>query len=337
MIKKGQNDISSEYLKGSDLAEREQEVLEDVSRNTGFVAIELIGRSTWWGSSEIGAFHYVGTFERKRAVLKIQGVKPAVSEIYMIESFSNVNTSKVLRPPHLYASLPWNDEKKYEALILEYVGGEKVIQTPTTDLQVRNFFELYRNYRDNCLHSPWIDKPESTISSEIVEKFKRWRKASFKIYPEHPLRKDEDTDLIDTAVKLLEKEYIGIEPEFMHGHLSESDLYEVGDQVVILSNLYWSWRQPFYDAVFGFHWFMYHLNSVEDITPEEIEQQRAKWVSEIEALPQVQSTEGRRMLDLALLERAVAGLNLDSLSIDPHRPTAAYLVESTRNQVVQLL
>lgn len=337
MTRKEQNEISHRYLEGSDLGEREQEVLKDASARTGFVATELIGRSAWWGSSEIGAFHYAGTFDGKEAVLKIQGVKPSVSEIYMIESFAATNRSEVIRPPHLYASIPWNDEKRYEALVLEFIDGQKVIQTPTTEVQVRRFFELYRDYRDKCLHSPWVDKPKGTISAGIVEKFKRWREASFKIYPEHPLRKDSDIDLIDTAVKKLELGYEGVEPEFMHGHFSEGDLYQVGDQVVVLSNLYWSWRQPFYDAIFGYHWFMYRLNIVGGITPEEVEQQRTIWLSEIETLPQAQSEEGRRLLNLALLERAAAGLNLDGLISDPNKPISAYLMESTRNQIRKLL
>lgn len=337
MTKKEQNEISHGYLKGSDLGGREQEVLKDASTKTGFVSTELIGRSAWWGSSEIGAFHCAGTFDGKKAVLKIQGVRPSISEIYMIESFAGVNKSRVIRPPHLYASLPWDEEKRYEALVLEFIDGKKIIQTPTTEAQVRRFFELYRDYRGNCLQSPWVDKPEGTISAGIVEKFKRWRETSFKIYPEHQLRKDSDIDLIDAAVKKLEVGYEGIEPEFMHGHFSEGDLYQVRDQVVVLSNLYWSWRQPLYDAIFGYHWFMYHLNIVDGIKPEEVEQQRAMWLSEIRTLPQTQIKAGEKLLNLALLERAAAGLNLDGLSSDPNKPISAYLLEATRDQIKELL
>jgi len=274
---KKQNEVSFGFLKGSDLGEREQEVLEDAAARTGFVPDRLIGRSAWWGSSEIGAFHWAGKFEGKRAVLKIQGVRPSVSEIYMIESFARNNKSKVIRPPFLYASIPWDEQRHYEALILEHIDGPKIIQTPTTTPQVKHFFELYLDYRQNCRHSPWVEKYEDSLSAHIADQFERWRDTSSKIYPNHPFRKEEDSSLIDSAVELLIREYKEVEPEYMHGHFSENDLYQVGDKVVVLSNLYWSWRQPLYDAVFGYHWFIYHLNTVERITSKMIEEQIVKF------------------------------------------------------------
>ena len=86
---------------------------------------KLVSRSAWWGSSEIGAFHYAGEFEGKKAVIKIQGVKPSLSEIYMIDSFTQTNESKIIRPPYLYTHLPWDDQKRYEALVLEFIEGQR--------------------------------------------------------------------------------------------------------------------------------------------------------------------------------------------------------------------
>lgn len=332
--KNEQNEVGHNYLQGLDLAEREEEVLADASRRTGFVPDKLVSRSSWWGSWEIGAFHYAGEFEGKKAVLKIQGVKPSLSEIYLINSFANVNKSKLVRPPHLYASLDWDEEKRYEALVLEFIEGNRVVQTPATAAEIQKFFEIYENYRANCLQAPWVDRPDRTISEGIVSAFVKWRETSFKIYPSHPLREDSDKDLIDKAVAVLEKGYQGVKPEFMHGHFSERDLYQVGDQVVILSNLYWSWRQPLYDAIFGYHWFMYHLNTVDGITPKEVEAQRKLWLDKIKS--QVHGN-NKRLLNLALLERATAGLNLDALSADPNKPITRYLFESTREQMQELI
>lgn len=337
MTNRKQNEISHGYLKGSDLKEREQEVLADASRKTGFVPTQLVGRSAWWGSSEIGAFHYAGTLKGKKAVLKIQGVRPSISEIEMVEAFAKANKSKVIRPPHLYASLPWDEEKRYEALILESIEGSRIVESPTTKDQIKRFFELYRDYQNNCLGSPWVDRPEERVSAVLADRFTKWREMSYKIYPNHPLRKDSDVDLINMAVKKLEQEYQKVEPKFMHGHFSDGDLYQVGDQVVVLSNLYWSWRPPFYDAVFGYHWFMYHLSAVEKISPRKIEEQRNIWLSEIHALPQIQGFEGKKLLNLALLERAAAGLNLDGLSTDPKKPISNYLLETTRDGIGKLL
>ncbi len=332
---KKQNEISLKFLEGSDLLEREQDVLKDASQRTGFIPTKLLQRSSWWTSKEIGAFHYLGNYKGKEAVLKIQGIKPETSEIYMIESFARTNKSKILRPPHLYASLPWDDERKYEALILEYVDGERIISTPTNNSEVDKFFELYKDYRANCLNIPWIDKLNETISQKIEKNFSKWRDSSFKLYPSHPLREEGDKDLIDEAVKILIREYQRVEPEFQHPHLTESDLMQMSDQVVVGSNLYWGWRAPLYDAIFGYHWFKYHLADVENITVDKVAEQISLWLSRIESLPEVK--ENQKLFKLAMLERYTAGLNLDALSVDLKSPVAKYLVDFTREGVKNLI
>lgn len=330
-----QNEISLKFLEGSDLQDREKEVLSDASKRLGFEPKELLQRSSWWTSKEIGAIHYIGLYKGKESVLKIQGVKPETSEIYMIESFAKANKSKVIRPPYLYASLPWNNEIRYEALVLEVIKGKRFVSTPATEEEIDKFFEVYKDYRKNCLGSPWIEKPDETIPQKMQKNFSNWREATLRIYPDHPLRKSEDKDLIDEAVQILVKEYEGVEPEFQHPHLTENDLYKVGNEVVVGSNLYWSWRAPLYDAIFGFHWFKYHLSSVPNITPAEVNEQIALWISKIKALQNVKDNE--KLYKLAMIERYAAGLNLDGLSIDPKIPVAKYLVEFTRRELINLI
>lgn len=333
---KNQNKISHLFLSGSDLQDREKEVLEDVSRRLGFIPTKLIDRSHWWSSKEIGAFRYEGEFGGKKAVLKIQGVKPATSEIYMIQSFSKSNKSKILRPPLLYSFLPWNDEKRYEALVLEFVDGEKVVNSPTNEDELEEFFNLRDEYKKNCVTNPWIDKPKESLSQEIKINFEKWRQAGLKLYPTHPLRKPEDERLIDEAVNLLVRSYEGIEPEFQHGHFSAGDLFKVSEnEIVILSNLYWSWKPPFYDAIFGYHWFIYDLAKIPKATPQLVEKQRSLWLGQISRLHIGGGKQ--KLLNLALLERAAAGLNLDALSVDPQSPIAEYLVKATRERLTYSL
>jgi hypothetical protein len=330
-----QNEISKQFLDGSDLQDREDEVLEDASKKLGFKPTKLVRRSSWWTSKEIGAFHYQGFYKDHSAIIKIQGIRPTISEIYMIESFQENNKSKLIRPPHLYAYLPWNKNLRYEALVLEDKGDKKAINTPTNSSEIEEFFTIFREYRNNCLQNPWIERPEKPLSENIKENFDGWQTASFKLYPSHPLRSPDDKKLIDKAIEILTKEYKGIEPEFMHGHFSATDLYKVDNQIVLLSNLYWSYRAPFYDAIFAYHWFMYHLSSVEGISAEKINEQKKLWLDEIYALPKNDSE--IKLLNLALLERAAAGLNLDALSINPNLEVSKYIVGITREDVKRLI
>ena len=63
MKKPQENEISHLFHLGSDLAEREQDILQEVSEQLGFQPEQLLLRSAWWASKEIGAFHYKGKFE----------------------------------------------------------------------------------------------------------------------------------------------------------------------------------------------------------------------------------------------------------------------------------
>ena len=333
---KYQNKISHLFLNGSDLQDREKEVLADASRRLGFMPVKFIDKSSWWSSKEIGAFRYEGGFEGKRAVLKIQGVKPATSEIYMIQAFSKNNKSKILRPPVLYSSLPWDDDVRYEALVLEFIDGKKVVNSPTNKDEIEEFFNLREECKKNCAVNPWIDKPNEPLSDEIKINFAKWRQASLKLYPIHPFREKDDEKLINEAIDLLGKNYEGVGSEFQHGHFSAGDLYKISDhEVVILANLYWSWKPPFYDAVFGYHWFIYNLSKLQNVTHEIVKLQRSLWLSKINRL--AKTDRDKKLLNLAFLERAAAGLNLDALTVDFDSPIAEYLMEETRKNLKELI
>jgi hypothetical protein len=70
-----QNEISQQFLEGSDLQERENTVLEEASKILNFSPIKLLGRSSWWTPKAIGAFHFLGKCQGKNTILKIQGIK----------------------------------------------------------------------------------------------------------------------------------------------------------------------------------------------------------------------------------------------------------------------
>ena len=248
-----QSDTSGDYISTTTLQFHEEEVVKDAIEKTGFQPVKLLNKSHWWGSKDSGAFHYAGEFEGKKAILKIQGAKSSLSEAEMIASFAKVNKSQTIRPPHLYAQLPWSESLEYEALILEWIKDDKVIECPAFVTEVVLFYSLYEDYRLHCVTEPWVVKPQGDAASYIQEKFALWRQEGKKMYPEHPLRRDEDEKLIEQAVEILTREYAGVPLEFQHGHFSAKDLFWVNDQVVLLSNLYWSWRAPFYDGVFGYH------------------------------------------------------------------------------------
>lgn len=331
-------DLQKAFTSGSDMSSREAEVLEDIITKTGFSPKEVIWRSSYWGTGQIGAVHYLGEFESRPAVLKIQGVKPEISEIVMIEQFATQNRSKTIRPPKILSTLSWSDSAGYEALIMEHVTGKKVLESKQlqTIENIATFLKYYLEYRQNCLpKKPWLPKPEQPNWGETVDKLIA---ISQKAYPDHPFRQVEDFELVRKAGQLLAGIYLRVPLEFVCGHFSVEDLIYQENQVVLFSNLFWKWKYPFYDAVFGYHWFMYELGNVEEITSDQVEQQRELWLSQLLDLPWVrESLQNLRLAKAALLERATAGLIIDSFLVDKNRPIAKYLVDSTRGQVKKLV
>lgn len=328
-----QNSISCGFFDKADLSGRIEEIVDYVSKKSGFLPIKLISKSTWWGSKEIGAFHYGGKYNGENVVLKVQGAKPNTSEILMIDSFEKQNRSKIIRTPKIFWNQRWNDGKKYEAFILEQVKSKSIISVPTNQKEITKFFKIFDEYRKNCLRKAWLQKPSEDIGAFINEQFNKWREASFKIYPHHELREDGDQLLIDKAINKLIKGYQKVDWEFQHGHLSDSDFYEdENGQIVVLSNLYWSWRAPYYDLIFAYHWYMYHLSELKSIEVEEAEKDRQLWLKEI-----YKRASNKKLLKLALLERATAGLNLDALSMNPKKAVSKYLVNKTRDFIRESL
>jgi hypothetical protein len=331
-----QNDIAGAFDSNNDLKARETEVLARVAEETGFVPERLLSRSSWWDSKAIGAFHYLGVHQGRPAVLKVQGVRPAYSEADMIASFVKYNTSNIVRPPQVYAHVPWSDAARYEALVLEYVLGEKIVQKPAIANEVDEFFQLYAEYRSHCRSTPWVKKPDGSISSRIIQTFAQWQGSSHEIYPSHPGRGPKDAALILRAQEALISGYEGVPLEFMHGHFSADDLYRVNKQVVLLSNLFWSWRPPFYDAVFAYHWFGYNVaETVPGVTPGLFDEQRALWLERAYAC--VSTPEDLRLVRLALLERATAGLIIDAFTVHPDKDITPYVFEVTRQEILDLL
>jgi len=330
-------DLNKAFTSGADMSSREKEILEDIVSKTDFLPEKVIWRSTYWGTNQVGAVHYLGIYKNDAAVLKIQGVKPDVSEIFMIEQFALQNRSKIVRPPILFHTIPWNEENGYEALIMEHVSGAQVLESKKLESRenIKKFLNVYLEYRNNCLPlKPWLPKPDSVKPEDA---FGQLWSTSQKAYPEHPFRKTEDHALGLKAYQTLFQVYKDVPMEFVHGHISMYDLVRKGSQVVLFSNLFWKWKFPFYDLVFGFHWFLFELEHVEGINPIDIDQQRDLWNKIFFDLPGVRnSEESKKLLKAALLERAVSGLIIDSFLMDKNKPIVKYLNSPLREQVIQL-
>ncbi|NCN45129.1 MAG: hypothetical protein COU63_00985 [Candidatus Pacebacteria bacterium CG10_big_fil_rev_8_21_14_0_10_36_11] len=329
-----QNSVSQLYFSNKDLTERLEQILAYIKTETPFVLDKPLQKSSWWNSKKIGAIHYSGSFNNTPAILKIQGTKPTTSEALMIENFTNQNQSQLIRAPKIYLYLPWQEKLEFEAIIMEETNHQKIVNLPASNLEITTFFNLYHEYKKKCLNKPWLEKPNISLAEQTLKNFATWQKISAEIHPNHPLKKSTDPELIKKGINHLAKKLDKTTWQFMHGHFSTRDLYQTNKETIILSNLYWSWRQPFYDAVFGFHWYQYDLANTENISLETLLVQRKTWKEYI--LNNIPQTElDHELLELAFLERNLAGLNLDGLiSVSPK---AKALIQLTREDIAKAI
>lgn len=331
------NNIVSGLSSTGDRSADIEQLINQVALDCGFIPTSAdVHKSHWWNSRQFGAVVIEGKYQNHDAILKLQLHQLDTSEATMITALETHSRSQLVRPPHLYLHKPWNSSIGYEVMVLEQVSRTPILKPPADSRQVENFFEIYRDYRENCLGQPWVSQPSEPYSQVLAHRFETWIGARERLYPDHSLLTSDDKQLIQSAVHHLVDGFSQARPEFVHGHFSCRDLRKADGQVVLLSNLYWSWRHVGYDAVFGFFWYMIELAGSGEVTVEAMEKQRRLWLDQIESLPQFQG-EGRKHLELALLERAVAGLNLGILSIDPGTVSSQWMFEWLRGIIRQAL
>lgn len=341
-----QNNLSLMQTEGQDLSDRWRGLLDQINSKTGFISSndEAYRQSRWWRGEKVGAVILEGQIEldgkSKAAILKIQGTKPNISETEQIQKFQAQNLSQIIRPPHIYAHLPWNEEKQFEALVFEKFTGKKVLDSkPVKVDELNRFFEIYSEYRENCIQQPWLDKPNHYSFREQLE---GWQEAVIDQAKQDPFDLSQDQKLIDQAIEILDEKLTLDQMTFQHGHLSTKDFVESEDgQVIILSNLFWGWRLPYYDAVFAYHWHMLSMEHVEGLNPGMLVTERDKWLKAIYSRGKGEQT--RAQIDFALLERTVVAILIDRymLSADPSKPylikNQPFIVEFLRGELERLV
>lgn len=334
-----QNDISSGIDKNK--AINIDEILQEVSNESGFVSDVLIGESRWWNSSEVGAKHYSGLLKGKPAVLKLQLVKIDSPEVEIIESYHKHNKSLYIRAPHIYYHKPWNEVKNYEAIVMEKIDKVPVVNYPSNLKEIESFHFYFNEYKTNTdMSDPWIEKPaDRDVEEVIINKYAKWKDMRKKVAKNPNVLTEEDEDLIQRAVLKIASVYKnGVALEFVHGHFGPQDLSYTGkDTAVVFSNLYWSWRYPYYDLVFGFHYFKFFLANTSTITPDIYMNNIQSWHDCMLSTAKKLGHFDERLLNTALLERLAAGLNLDYLNVGGEKPLFPKLLDDTRNSITDLL
>ncbi len=305
------NRITEKYFDQPNFADREKEVLDRIVAETGFVPEKEIFRGKIYDANKVGSLIYGGKYENNPAVLKIQGLKPEVDEIDIVNSFNAQNTSERVRLPRIYSGKKWNEQDEYGYLLQEQVGGTKIYQPPFASAAgMQDFVELYEEYRAECLHKPLFEKtPDEQNSLDFAtRRVLKWSKIA-----------ESKGDLTDPKKEMLErflaaaKDHLpSMSMDFMHGHLTYDDISKVSpDEYVLMSNLFWSYRPEYYDTTFHL-WA--GIKSVRDtsVTIDQIEKYLQEWVEKYKTVEAIkQDPDFERKFNMNLVERCMGAVLVD--------------------------
>ncbi len=318
-----------------DVSSKQDEILSEVQEllPKKFYPEKIIWSSDYFGTGRVGAFHVLGKYQGRLAVLKIQAARPSISEAVLIEKFSQQNKSTIIRAPKLYEKISWSDRRGYEALVFEYVDGEKVVKSgvAATEGEVTSFFNIYREYRTQSVAKPWLDKPTNYFEVQMDKLFA----VASQVNPNSSLRSTDDEKLAVRGSRALASFWSNYELIFQHGHFSVEDLIQAQDgSIVLFSNLFWKWKWPCFDLVFGYHWYMLSLASSDEIVPDVIDQQRLLWNLQMQAVVSETSTYSTELFQAALLERAISTILVDGIGYLPEKKEISrYILEQAREDV----
>lgn len=314
---------TDDFFKNIDLSKRKEEIIKEILKKINFIpADKLIWESRYWYKG-VGAFAINGVFidkqgKKHKAVLKIQGAKPQVSEPEVIKKFEEQNKSKIIKVPRVLFFIPWDERLAVEVYVFENIEAEVIVKhgEASTQKQLEEFFSVYREYRENSLNRPFLPKPKK---ASWMEKFEKWRLIRAG-HPQKNLISDKEDKRLNEIAEFIDRVFSSSALEFQHNHLSSYDIKKKGGNYYLFSNFFWGWNFPLYDSIFAFEWY---ILSLARLSPKIIKNQIEDWLAIIKkTLKETPSIQRRYPKDwekfhwLGVVERLVAALNLDVLCIN---------------------
>jgi len=305
-----ENVITGKYFKQDDFSQREKEVLEQIIKETGFKSEKEIFRGVIYEKDKVGSLIYKGEYQKKPAVLKLQGLQPEIDETEMVNSFMNQNKSSIVRVPKLYFYKIWSEDRGYGFQISEYIDAPKIFEVPfATEEQMGEFGKFYQEYRTLALTKPWLE-PTTKDSLELtLKRVENWQKIS-----EHKgkLKKEDYVPYLEKFYPLAEKHFPSILLVFCHRHITPNDIYKMSDgSFVLFSNLFWSHCPQWYELAFNIWACMQHIRDV-NYGFDDLLKYIEKWRQSYHQIPIIQEDKDfDRKLDINLLERTMGAILVD--------------------------
>ena len=305
-----ENIITGKYFSQGNFSQREKEVLAQMLKETGFRPEKEIFRGVIYEKNKVGSLIYRGEYKKKPAVLKLQGLKPEIDEVEMINGFIKQNKSLSIRVPKLYFYKKWNKDKGYGFLISEYIEAPKIFEMPfAAEEEMKEFGRFYQEYRTLALTNPWLEPTAKNSLEFTLKRVENWRKIS-----EHKkkLKKEDYIPFLEKFDYLAKEHFPSIPLIFCHRHITANDIYKMPDgSFVLFSNLFWGYCPQWYELTFNVWACMQHIRDTNYSFRKWINYVE-KWRQFYHQIPIVKKDKDfDRKLNINLLERTMGAILVD--------------------------
>jgi len=310
--------IVDAYFKKHTFADHAQESIDEVTKQLEFRIDRPLFRGMIYDNSRLGSIIYKGRWKGKDAVLKIQGLRLPRDEKDIIDGFLEQNGSARIRMPKIYSHKPWDEERGYGYLLMEYIPDQPLFSLPLpTQEEITTFLSFFTELKTRSITAPWITQTEQEQSSTRLI---RHRLTQWVAIAKDRGHFDESALVprIQTFNEQLEQFPKEIPMAFMHAHMTGREVRQLHDtkQFVVFSNLYWGWRPKWYDCAFII-WSLLQQPEVY-LNVHDILNCIHEWKRRFTALPWIASDSAfSEIFDFLILERLIGTLIID-INVQQH-------------------
>lgn len=311
------NRVSELYLRqGSTFGERAPALLHEVSRRLGFAAHGEIWRGQIYTPAKAGTVIVRGSWRGRRAILKLQGIRPEVEEAELIRRFMAANTSDRVRAPQVFYAEPWDDARGYGVMVMEEVIAPPLYSPPWASPAERAawcdlFVELYLR----GVGAPWFppDERETSTNRFLKSRLQSWLEIGASAPRERRLADTDQQFLVPAYVAAIDRFGPELPMVFCHGHLGPDDIrVESPGHYALLSNFFWGWRPLWYNPAFNVWIALMALSKEAEPTFEQAERIVAEWLASYCELPAARADHDfEPHFKFMLLERCVGSCLVD--------------------------
>lgn len=323
------NDVTAQFgaIDGT-FAARIPDILREACAATGFVPEDDIWTGRVVAAEKVATHIVAGTWEGKRAALKLQGIPLVFEEAELIRRFTVLNRSDRIRAPKLYRHEPYAAARGAGWTVMELVPMRLpiYIAPDAPERARRRFADFYVEFHGKAVTHPFFPNEEPTVDVPgfLEQRLRTWLGINAAAPPQQRMIPGEQVKLVEAYRRQIALRGPEIPMVFTHGHMGPRDVVCDGTRGYILfGHAFWGWRPLWYDLAFNVWVNLMAAGDRNDpVSDAELREIVQGWTATYAQLPMARSDQHfARNLRFMLLERCVGSLLVD-IPVGMRRPDA---------------